>query len=236
MRVVRSLSILGIGIAACASLLIVLHPKSRSEDIKIPHPKNSPDGQIYMLSFEPAARCVLDINESLTVQFRHKVPESPCQIFARLGSNSNYNKLSKHGFTLGSSACSGLVQGNGILKQSCSLFYNPKTDQMGPENSDFPKLYHVTNMVFTVYGGSITNSEKYGFSFIRNSSSRRKVYSIPIDATWVCKKYPFLEYRQKLVLNEWEKVKKLYPDATLPEPKQKHSKKKKATLENCPEP
>lgn len=234
MNISRFVSIL-IRVTFCGLLVFLSACTTfQKDDIKIPHPKNSPDDQIYMISFEPAARCVLDVNESLTVQFYHKVPESPCQIFARLGSVSNYSEFRKHGFISGSSSCSGLVQGNGVLKQSCSIFYNPKVDQVGTENMNFPSQYHVTNMVFTVYTGSITNSEKYGFSFVRDRSSQREIYSVPIDVTWVCKKTPFLEYRRELELHEWGKVKKLYPDARLPEPKRRkaRSKKQNTTIEN----
>ena len=183
----------------------------------IPQLHNSPDGQITMISCMPAARCVLDINESIDIQFRFDVPEAPCQIFARLDLPDNYSVFAAHGFTAGSSASPSLLSGNGILKQGFTLFYDPKRDKHGMADMSFPALYRTTNLVFTVYPGTMAGDDNRPLYFIRDDAGQREVYSVPVDVTWVCKKTPFLEYRRALESKEWAQVRTLHPDASMPE-------------------
>jgi len=195
----------------------------------IPRLRNSPDGQITMISCRPAARCVLDINESVELQFRFAVPEAPCQIFARLDLPDHYSELSAHGFTAGASACPSLLSGHGILKQGFTLFYNPKRDRRGPADTTFPPLARTTNLVFTVYPGTIAGDDDHP-RFIRNDFGRRIIYSVPVDITWICKKSPFLDYRRALEAAEWAEVKKLHPDAELPAKSARKPRKMKSDV------
>ena len=192
---------------------------------------NSPDGQITMISFRPAARCVLDVNDHLEIQFQSSVPEAPCQIFARLDLPDNYAEFAAHGFTMGSAACPSLLSGHGILKQGFSLFYNPKTDQHGPNDTNFPPLFRATNVVFTVYSGAMAGDEDQPLYFIRDSGGSRTVYAAPVDVTWICKKTPVLEARRAQELAEWNQVRELHPDAALPEPPPKKARAKKTDVE-----
>jgi hypothetical protein len=199
----------------------------------IPRLRNSPDGQITMISCRPAARCVRKINESVELQFRFAVPEAPCQIFARLDLPDHYSELAAHGFTAGSSACPSLLSGHGILKQGFTLHYDPKRDEHGRDDTSFPALARTTNLIFTVYPGMIGGDADHP-RFIRNDFGRRTIYSVPVDITWICKKSPFLDYRRAQEIAEWNEVKALYPDAVLPEPPAKKSRAKKADVKNKP--
>ena len=198
-------------------------PPAAEPDMRLLRVPNSPDGQITMISFRPAARCVLDVNDHLEVQFRFAVPEAPCQIFARLDLPENYSKFAAHGFTAGASACPSLLSGHGILKQGFSVFYNPKTDQCGPADTNHPALFRATNVTFSVYPSAMAGDEKSPLYFIQNNAGRRIVYSTPVDVTWICKKTPILEARRAQELGEWKQVQELYPDAVLPKPPPKKS-------------
>ena len=192
---------------------------------------NSPDGQIAMISFQPAARCVLDVNDRLEVQFRFDVPEAPCQIFSCLALPDNYSEFAEHGFTSGSSACPALLSGRGILKQGFSIFYDPKRDQHGLADTNHPVFFRATGVVFSVCSGAMAGDEETPLYFIRETGGSRTVYSVPVDVTWVCKKTPVLEARRAQELAEWKQVKALYPDAVLPEPPPKKSRAKKTDVE-----
>ena len=195
---------------------------------------NSPDGQIAMISFRPAARCVLDVNDHLEIQFRSSVPEAPCQVFARLELPDNYAEFAAHGFTMGSAACPSLLSGHGILKQGFSLFYDPKRDQHGADDTNFPPLFRATNVTFIVYSGAMAGDEDQPLYFIREDGSHRTVYSAPVDVTWVCKKTPILEARRAQEIAEWNQVLELYPDAVLPDLPPKKSRAKKPAPEKPP--
>ena len=205
-------------------------PAAESQ-VKIPRPPNSPDGQITMISFQPAARCVLDINDHLEVQFRFAVPEAPCQVFSCLELPPNYSEFAEHGFTSGSSACPALLSGHGILKQGFSIFYDPKRDKHGPSDTNHPGLFRATNVIFSVCSGTMAGDEENPLYFIREAGSSRDVYSVPVDVTWICKKTPVLEARRAQELAEWKQVKALYPDAVMPEPPPKKSRAKKTDVE-----
>ena len=211
-------------LAACAT-------PPAEPDVRIPHPPNSPDGQISMISFQPAARCVLEINDHLEAQFRFDVPEAPCQIFARLDLPDNYSEFARHGFTSGSSASPALLSGHGILKQGFSVFYDPKRDERGLADTNFPPLFRATNATFTVYPGTMAGDEQDPLYFVRDDAGARKIYSVPVDVTWVCKKTPVLEARRAQELAEWKQVQALHPDAVLPEPPAKKSRAKKTNVE-----
>lgn len=213
-------------LAGCASLPATPEPV-------LPKVPDAPDGQISGIAIFPAARCVLDVNEKLTVQFFYDMPEAPCQVFCRLGAgDADYGELYAHGFGVGGAACPGLVDGDGILEQSCSVSYNARRDKRGLDDADYPRTYRITNLTFTVYGGTLAGDEKRPLYFERDDDSGRRVHSVPIDVTWRLAKTPFRDTRRAVERAGWRQVLELYPDAVLPEPPPKKARAKR----NVPDP
>jgi len=190
----------------------------------LPKVPDAPNGQISGIAIFPAARCVLDVNEKLTVQFFYDVPEAPCQIFCQLGpGDADYGELYAHGFGVGSAACPGLVDGDGILEQSCLVSYNARRDKRGLEDANYPRTYRITNLSFTVYGGTLAGDDEHPLYFARDDASERHVHSVPIDVTWRLAKTPFRDTRRAVERAGWRQVLELHPDAALPEPPPKKS-------------
>ncbi len=216
-----------VALAGCAS------PPASSPELVLPKVPDAPNGQISGIAIFPAARCVLDVNEKLTVQFFYDVPEAPCQIFCRLGSgDADYGELYAHGFGVGGAACPGLVDGDGILEQSCSVSYNARRDKRGLEDANYPRTYRITNLTFTVYGGTLAGDDERPLYFARDDASERCVHSVPIDVTWRLAKTPFGDTRRTVERAGWRQVLELHPDAALPEPPPKKARAKR----NVPDP
>lgn len=90
---------------------------------------------------------------------------------------------------------------------------------------DFPPYVRVTNLFFTVYGGSIGIGDNGKPYFKRDQSIGRKIYSVPIDVTWKLEKKTGRQTQQEIRLAQWEKVLEIHPDATLPVFEKKSRKK-----------
>ena len=183
----------GLLLSACSTPSRCKHP--------IPLPPDAPDGQISDIAFTPTARCVLDVNDRLHVQFSYAVPEAPCQIFARLDLPESYWDFAEHGFYSGSSPCPPLMRGSGVLNQRFVLGYSPKRDKHPEDPAQHLKFLRFTNMIFSVRD-------------IQNNTSR-DIYSLPIDVTWKCAKQSFKDYRCEQDAAGWRQVKQFHPDATL---------------------
>lgn len=201
-----------------AALFLSACARFQKNNIEIPLPTSSPNGEISMISFEPAARCVLPIHEHLNIQYAFNVPESPCSLFATLvPAPSNSFGFSKHGFAPGCSASPPLGRGKGIINQRLSVSYSPKRDQFGQNDRTHPKYYRFTRIDFTVYDH---DAKKY-----------RTIYTLPVDVTWICTKTTYKEYRRAVDFDGWKQVKHLYSDAALPEPPPKKARAKKTDVE-----
>jgi hypothetical protein len=192
---------LALALAGCTTL----EPPPR-----IPPIPDAPGREISSVALHPASRAVLPVNEPLHVRFRYDLPEAPCQIFAVPGPVAERDELADHGFRLLPPSSPPVLRGDGASVQAITLVYDPQRDLRGESNRAHPPFFRATNLLFVAVPGTLAQGSDGKPTFRRDAQNARIVHSVPIDATWLCRKIPEAQHRQAREADGWRQVQSLY--------------------------
>ncbi len=117
----------------------------------------------------------------LTVQFFYDMPEAPCQFSAGWGAgDADYGELYAHGFGVGGAAVPVSWTATASSSNRARVSYNARRDKRGLDDADYPRTYRITNLPFTVYGGTLAGDENAAL-FRARRRQRAPRHSVPID-------------------------------------------------------